>query len=217
MEQSSETVPGANPDGLTVEQHYETLASGGFKALQELRASGAIAAFGAGVNADEGELTGSPFGAASMREFNQEYCRRLADLSLDDPINFFLMANIYSLLDFTAHTDGLLQLCAERGISVVVGGPFASGILAGDPTEGTYLLRGMYMQSKSFRGLKVKSPCFWVLDGMCVPRSRYVYGAAPTEIVERAVAIQVSHPHPTSPSPHSVLTQSSPNPHPVPT
>ena len=63
MEQSSETVPGANPRGLTVEQHYEDLASGGFRALQELRASGAIAAFGAGVNADEGELKGTPFGA----------------------------------------------------------------------------------------------------------------------------------------------------------
>ena len=65
------------------------------------------------------------------------------------------MANIYSLLDFTAHSDGLLDLCAERGIGVVIGGPFSSGILAGDPTEGTY-----------------------------------VYGDAPSEIVERAVAIQ---------------------------
>ena len=72
------------------------------------------------------------------------YTRRLADLSLEDPINFFLMANIYSLLDFTAHTDGLLQLCSERGIGVVVGGPFASGILAGDPTEGTYMYSGQY-------------------------------------------------------------------------
>lgn len=122
MEQSSETVPGANPRGLTIEQHYEELAGGGFKALQDLRASGAISAFGAGVNADEGvdlSLKGTPFGATTMREFNQQYCRRLADLSTEDPINFFLMANIYSLLDFTAHTDGLLDLCAERGIGVV--------------------------------------------------------------------------------------------------
>ena len=82
---------GANPKGLTVDEHYADLASGGFRALQELRASGAISAFGAGVNADEGELRGSPFGAASMREFNQLYTRKLADLSTEAPIDFFLV------------------------------------------------------------------------------------------------------------------------------
>ena len=78
------------------------------------------------IDARETENRGRFLSSLSMREFNQQYCRRLADLSVDDPINFFLMANIYSLLDFTAHTDGLLDLCVERGISVVVGGPFAS-------------------------------------------------------------------------------------------
>ena len=74
-----------------MDEHYADLASGGFRALQELRASGAISAFGAGVNADEGELRGSPFGAASMREFNQLYTRKLADLSTEDPIDIFLV------------------------------------------------------------------------------------------------------------------------------
>ena len=73
------------------------------------------------IDARETENRGRFLSSLSMREFNQQYCRRLADLSVDDPINFFLMANIYSLLDFTAHTDGLLDLCVERGISVVVG------------------------------------------------------------------------------------------------
>ena len=30
-------------------------------------------------------------GAASMREFNQLYTRKLADLSTEDPIDFFLV------------------------------------------------------------------------------------------------------------------------------
>ena len=49
------------------------------------------------------------------------------------------MANIYSLLNITAWADGLLDLCAERGVGAVIGGPFSSGILAGDPREGTHV------------------------------------------------------------------------------
>lgn len=115
----------------------ETLEGGGFRALQQLREGGTIAAFGAGINADEGELPPDmPFGAHSMREFNQIYVRKLADLDTESPINFFLMANIYTMLEFSALDDGLLGLCAERGIGVVIGGPFSSGILA-DP-QGTF-------------------------------------------------------------------------------
>jgi D-threo-aldose 1-dehydrogenase len=137
MEQSSERVPGANPLGRSVEQHMATLEAGGFRALQKLRADGAIACFGAGLNADEGTLPPDmPFGAQSMREFNQIYMRKLVDLDSRSPIDFFLMANIYTLLEFSALDDGLLGLCLERGIGVVIGGPFSSGILA-DP-QGTF-------------------------------------------------------------------------------
>ena len=137
MEQSSEAVPGANPLQKTVEQHMATLETGGFRALQKLREEGEIACFGAGLNADEGELPPDmPFGAHTMREFNQIYVRKLADLDTRSPIDFFLMANIYSMLEFSALDDGLLSFCQERGIGVVIGGPFSSGILA-DP-QGTF-------------------------------------------------------------------------------
>jgi D-threo-aldose 1-dehydrogenase len=44
-------------------------------------------------------------------------------------IDFFLVAMPYTLLDQDALAE--LELCRERGVSVVIGAPFASGILAG--------------------------------------------------------------------------------------
>ena len=46
------------------------------------------------------------------------------------PVDFFLLAGNYTLLDLTAWQSGILDLCKERGIGIVVGAPFASGILA---------------------------------------------------------------------------------------
>ncbi len=80
---------------------------GGYRALDELRASGVIKAIGAGVN-------------------NWEAAEQFARLGQFD---IFLVAGRYTLLDQDALTN-LLPLCAERGIGVVVGGPFNSGILA---------------------------------------------------------------------------------------
>jgi hypothetical protein len=60
MEQSAEEVPGANPQGKTVEEHMATLETGGFRALQKLRADGEIKAFGAGINADGEEAVTGP-------------------------------------------------------------------------------------------------------------------------------------------------------------
>ena len=53
-------------------------------------------------------------------------------------VDFILMANQYTLLNFEAVEDGLLQRCAEAGVSVIVGGPFSTGILAtgADPKTG---------------------------------------------------------------------------------
>jgi len=83
---------------------------GGFAALATLKRSGEIATIGAGIN----QLGMIP-----------KFLERFA-------IDFFLVAMPYTLLNQEA-LDQDLALCAARGVSVVIGAPFASGILASGP------------------------------------------------------------------------------------
>ncbi|NWK95897.1 pyridoxal 4-dehydrogenase [Sphingobium lactosutens] len=83
------------------------LMSGGFRALTELRDAGIVQAIGLGVN----EI---------------EVCEEI--LSEAD-IDIILLAGRYTLLE-QAPLDRLFPLCAERGVRIVLGGPFNSGILA---------------------------------------------------------------------------------------
>jgi D-threo-aldose 1-dehydrogenase len=83
-----------------------------FPALIELREQGVVGAVGAGMN-QAGMLT-----------------RFVRDLDID----VVLVAGRWSLLDQRAATE-LLPTCAERGVAVVVGGVFNSGLLA-DPRPG---------------------------------------------------------------------------------
>ena len=86
---------------------------GGTRALADLKARGEIKAIGAGVN------------HVGMIPRFLERC----------DIDFFLVAMPYTLLEQEA-LDGELQLCQEKGISIVIGAPFASGILARGPKPG---------------------------------------------------------------------------------
>jgi D-threo-aldose 1-dehydrogenase len=81
--------------------------NGGYRALDQLRASGAVKAIGAGVN--EWEIA--------------EKLARAADFDA------FLLAGRYTLLEQEALTS-FLPLCEDKKIAVVIGGPFNSGILA---------------------------------------------------------------------------------------
>ncbi len=85
----------------------ELIDHSGWRALDELRAAGDVAAIGAGVN-------------------EWEPCVRLMELA--DP-DIFLLAGRYTLLEQDALIS-LLPTCAAKGIGVVVGGPFNSGLLA---------------------------------------------------------------------------------------
>lgn len=87
---------------------WKQLETGGYRALRELRDGGVIKAIGLGVN--EWEVLMEAFGLGDW--------------------DVFLLAGRYTLLEQTS-LDPFLTTCIKRGASVVVGGPFNSGILVG--------------------------------------------------------------------------------------
>jgi D-threo-aldose 1-dehydrogenase len=91
----------------------EALA-GAFPTLIELREQGVITAVGAGMNQ-----------TAALETFARE----------TDP-DLFLLAGRYTLLEQGALST-FLPLCEQRGIAVIAGGAFNSGLLA-DPNPGTH-------------------------------------------------------------------------------
>jgi D-threo-aldose 1-dehydrogenase len=89
---------------------------GGYRALDELRRNGQILAIGLGIN-------------------EVDVCLQAM---LHGDFDCFLLAGRYTLLEQAA-LDDLLPACAAKNISVIVGGPFNSGILArADAVDATY-------------------------------------------------------------------------------
>lgn len=89
------------------DDHAAQALAGAFPTLRKLRADGRIRAVGAGMNQ-----------SALLARFVRE-----AD------VDCVLLAGRYSLLDQSG-LDDLLPLCVERGVAVIVGGVFNSGLLA---------------------------------------------------------------------------------------
>jgi len=88
-------------------RRFAEFMQGGYRAMHELRTSGAVGAIGIGVN--EWEVAEEALGHAHF--------------------DVVLLAGRYTLLEQGA-LDTFLPLCAKRGVRVIVGGPFNSGILA---------------------------------------------------------------------------------------
>jgi D-threo-aldose 1-dehydrogenase len=93
------------------DDHYEEARTGAFAALARLRDEGAVRAIGVGMNQAE----------------------MLSRFACEADPDCFLVAGRYTVLDRTAASE-LLPLCEERGIAVIAGGVFNSGILAGGDT-----------------------------------------------------------------------------------
>lgn len=96
--------------------HYiAQFAGGGYHACLAMREQGVIKAFGAGVN-------------------EWQACAILAERC---DMDLFLLAGRYTLLE-QEPLDRLFPLCLERGIGIVIGGAFNSGILATGPVPGAW-------------------------------------------------------------------------------
>lgn len=106
--------PDPSNHGEFFEQRMRDMSTGGIKALEELKATGHIKAIGMGLN-----MTDSLTSIASMV-----------------PLDFCIVAMPYTLLDQSSLDNGM-QRCIDHNISVIIGAPFASGILATGPVPGT--------------------------------------------------------------------------------
>ena len=95
---------------------FEAARNGALPALRELREQGVVRAIGLGVN-------------------EWQVCSRVLD---EMDVDCFLLAGRFTLLEQEPLAEFLPQ-CVERQVSVIVGGPYNSGILAtDDPRRATY-------------------------------------------------------------------------------
>lgn len=88
---------------------------GGYKAMVKLRDEGVVGTIGCGLN-------------------EWQACQRFAE---QGDFDCFLLASRYTLLEQTA-LETFLPLCQERNISIIIGGPFNTGILATGAVEGAF-------------------------------------------------------------------------------
>lgn len=118
-----------------MDAHTDDLLRSGWAELQDLKAQGVIRGVGFGIN---------EIGLVSHW------------LDRFDP-DLFLVAGPYTLME----QGGLAELnrCAERGVGVVIGQPFASGILATGPAAGaTYYYREAGEQERD-RARRLQEVC----------------------------------------------------------
>lgn len=95
-------------DRTILDQRFKTVMDSGFKALDELRRAGVIGAIGVGINESDTSLRFIQAG----------------------DFDCMLLAGRYTLLE-QGGLEAFLPECVKRGVSVILGGPYNSGILTG--------------------------------------------------------------------------------------
>jgi D-threo-aldose 1-dehydrogenase len=98
------------------DHHITSLMQGGYKALIKLRDEKVVKAIGAGVN-------------------EWQACQILAE---QGDFDLFLLAGRYTLLEQAEALNTFLPLCEKRGIGILLGGPYNSGILATGARKGAF-------------------------------------------------------------------------------
>ncbi|MBS0220200.1 MAG: aldo/keto reductase [Proteobacteria bacterium] len=100
-------------DREVLDHRFRTVMDSGFRALDELRKAGVIGAIGVGINETDTSLRFVQAG----------------------DFDCMLLAGRYTLLEQGA-LHGFLPECVKRGVSVILGGPYNSGILTGGVKPG---------------------------------------------------------------------------------
>jgi D-threo-aldose 1-dehydrogenase len=116
--------------------HMRDLTGSGLAALHRLKAEGEISAVGMGINALE------------------DFERVAGWIEVD----FFLVAMPYTLLDQAA-LYGAMKRCEERGVKVVIGAPFASGLLTDPSAPGLMYGYGPVPEEVRARALAIEEVC----------------------------------------------------------
>lgn len=94
-------------DRAVLDERFAQATTDGFRALEELKRSGDISAIGVGLNETDTAL---------------RFIREV-------PLDCVLLAGRYTLLE-QGGMDDFFPECRERNVSVIIGGPYNSGILA---------------------------------------------------------------------------------------
>ena len=114
---------------------YDEALNGAYRALDRLRADGVIRALGAGMNQAE----------------------MLTRFAREGNFDCFLLAGRYTLLDQVALKE-LLPVSRERGIAIIAGGVYNSGILA-EPKPGAHYDYLVAPASLLERAQRIRSAC----------------------------------------------------------
>jgi D-threo-aldose 1-dehydrogenase len=101
-------------DRAILDQRFKTVMESGFKALDELRKAGVIGAIGVGINESDTSLRFIQAG----------------------DFDCMLLAGRYTLLE-QGGLEAFLPECVKRSVSVILGGPYNSGILTGGVKDTT--------------------------------------------------------------------------------
>lgn len=153
--------------GDAQEKMFDTAVQDGFKALVELRDQGVVRAIGFGVN-EADVLT--------------EAIRRTDSDAV-------LLAGRYTLLEQDP-LDGLLPLCQQRGIGVVLGGVYNSGILATGPRHGAKFNYGPAPAEVMERAERLEAAC--KRYGVPLPAAAIQFAAAHPAVASVCIGSRTS-------------------------
>lgn len=118
------------------ERRYREVMEGGYRAMERMRSEGTIGAIGLGVN-------------------EWQWCERFAKTT---DLDCYLLSGRYTLLD-QGSLDSFLPLCESKGVSVIIGGPYNSGILAVGAVAGAHYDYGLASEATMDRVRHLSAVC----------------------------------------------------------